>query len=187
MLGEMLKNELLRRACATRRNALGYGGSKNRAEMSKPRCLFLLLFSLLCLSPACACQTVKVRVVNERNGHPLKGQHVHLSFVYGDNRTKGASPLNLQTTFDSSTNKSGEAEFSLPQPAPDFLSVQVRPTAPYSDCTCTALVSPDEVREEGYARAIIGRPAPGTKPGEILIQVHLLNFFQRLLYPFEKW
>lgn len=151
------------------------------------RFFLLNLVPLLFLSPTSLGQTIKVRVINEKNGRPLRGQQVHLSFVYGDDKNKGGSQLNLKTTFDSSTNKSGEAEFALPQPTADFLSVQVRPTAPYSDCTCTALVSTAEVIEEGYARALTGRPALDSKPGEILIQVHLLNFFQRLLYPFEKW
>lgn len=181
---------------STRRNAPGTDAAgHSNVVLRRPLArgadrhrLFLpaLLF-LLCCSAPCLGHTIKVRVVNEKNGHPVKGAHVHLSLDYGDDKSQSGLPPNIETAFDSRTDKNGEAKFQLPQPPPSYLSVQVQPTTPYSDCTCVVSASSDEVIKDGYARTMRGHAAPDLTPGEILVQVRPLNFFQRLLYPFEKW
>lgn len=83
-------------------------------------CLFnataILLFSL---GPACLAQSVRVRVINGKNGRQLPKQAISIQFL--KEKPANASPLRPETDCN------GEAQFATPETMPARIAVRVTP------------------------------------------------------------
>lgn len=147
---------------------------------------------LLSSGSFCFAQNVTVRVVNGKNGHPLQNQLVTLSLEYG----KGEhSPTQYDAQPHTKTDAHGEARFSLPEPAPSHLGVQVLGLPQrHWDCRCVFGVKTTEVIQKGtVAGPAVGLHQPAKSmtepglfkptPGEILLAVRPVSFFEWLFYP----
>jgi hypothetical protein len=132
---------------------------------------------------------IRVRVIDDTNGHPLPKQQVSISLLY----EKGEKvPANYDALLQLETDVNGEVQFRLPEPAPAHLAAQVRLTSEHWHCGCTALVDTQDLIQKG----LVG-PEPGhgstrstasvkAEPGEILFVARPFTFFERLLYPLVK-
>jgi hypothetical protein len=141
------------------------------------------------LGPLCLAQVVAIRVINAADGRPLQKQRVSVSLLY----EKGEkTPAKYDANLSLETDANGEAQFTLPEPAPRHLSAQVRLTSEHWHCGCGVLAATGEVIQKGIVgplpRAESKKSAPPVKadPGEILFVARPLSFFERLLYPFVK-
>lgn len=93
-------------------------------------CRCLAFFSVLCVSPLCFGQVVKVRVVDASDEHPLVRQNVSVVLMYGQGEPAPAhAGTNLNLHFE--TDAHGEAQFRLPEPNPRRLLAQVRLRSEY--------------------------------------------------------
>ncbi len=140
--------------------------------------------ALAYLASSCLAQTVTVRVINGKNGHPLAKQGVVLSLLY-DGAAKAPpdypGPVNLET------DDQGEAHFKLPQPPPAHLAATVRIDLSRWRCVCSLLSTTDEVVQSGVVKVESGGKGPSRpKPLEILFVARPLSLLYRILGPFEK-
>jgi len=150
---------------------------------------FLIWFALLWPGSFCLAQPVTIRVIDMHNGHPLDKQHVSLSLLY----EKGErAPASYEPNLKGETDANGEAHFQIPEPAPAHFSVMVHLTSKYLRCGCWVMGDTQELIQKG----IVG-PRPSAKPekseaarkadpGEVLVQVGPMSFFERLMYPLMK-
>ena len=149
----------------------------------------LVYVLVLLLGPFCFAQVVTVRVINAADGHPLQKQHVSVSLLY-DKGEKTPAKYEANLTLETDTN--GEARFTLPEPAPPHISVQVRLTSEHWRCGCGVLAASGDVIQKGIVGPLPGGQSKKTTtslkapPGEILFVARPLSFFERLLYPFVK-
>jgi hypothetical protein len=70
-------------------------------------------------APHCFGQTIRIRVVNDQTGHPLPKQPISISLLY-DKSEK--TPAKYDAVLNLLTDEKGQAQFSLPEPAPAHLS-----------------------------------------------------------------
>jgi hypothetical protein len=150
------------------------------------RCLSFVLL-LLVVGSRCFAQEVTVRVINAVNGRPLEKQHVSVSLMYDGEML----PTRHYADLSQDTNANGEAHFTLPEPAPPHVWVQVRLTSDAWHCACAVIAATGAVVQKGIVRKIAGesnKAAASLKaaPGEILFAAHPYSFLERLLYPLAK-
>ena len=156
-------------------------------KMNRICCVvFISLFGVISMSIG---QTLKVRLIDARTGRPLQNKKVEISYLYDkDQNTHGN--LNNQLHFE--TNISGEAQFSLPMPAPSHLSVNVQLSSKEWRCGCTMLTSTEALILNGFVGP---EPDHGSTskafprevmPGLILFTARPTTFFEKLMYPIMK-
>jgi hypothetical protein len=157
--------------------------------MKTPYFRYLSWYLVLWLSPFCLAQGVTVRVIDATNGHPLQKQQISVSLLYDKGER---TPAKYDATLSLETDINGEAQFTLPEPAPVRFAAQVRLTSEHWHCGCTALVTTQDVIHKGIVAAEPGHTskkstvAAQVAPGEILFVARPLTFFERLLYPLVK-
>ena len=136
---------------------------------------------LLMLVSVCHAQSVKVSVLNGRNGHPLSGTPVSVQFLY-ESPAKAMAPLSLETSAE------GMVEFSLPNPVPDHISARV--TGTFYGCNCWVMADTKSIVQEGKLAIFRGqkvKPEITPKPGQITFLPLPFTFIQRLIYPLVKY
>lgn len=150
---------------------------------------YLVCFVLVWLNSLCFGQVIRARIVNAKNGQPLQKQQVSVSLLYDEG---GRSAASNGRVLHVETGASGQAEFTLPQPPPPHLSVQVTLTSEYWRCGCMALATTQDVIQKGITvvepsneAKKSGQPLQA-EPGEILFYARPLTFLERLLYPLVK-
>jgi hypothetical protein len=147
---------------------------------------YLACVLFLCPCYACYGHSVKIRIVSEKDGQPLKNQAVSVSFLY-DKTEK--TPPNLDPILHLQTDVNGEASFSLPEPAPAHLGAVVHLTSENWRCGCMALTDTQEVIRNGItvpqtSQKAAAAPHPvQAQPGEIVFTARPLTFFERILQP----
>ena len=139
----------------------------------------LALVLLLC--PVCFAQSVRVRVINGKDGRPLPKQAISVQFFY-EKPAKVSPPLHLET------DSNGEAQFSIPEPTPAHLFVHVALTNEYWHCACGFMGDTETVVHKGVVEAPPKAPiAPANRePGQIVFVARPFTFVERLLYPVMK-
>ena len=140
---------------------------------------FLML--LLTLASFSHAESVKVSVLNGKNGHPLSGASVSVQFFY-DNPARATTPLSLKTSSE------GSVEISLPSPLPDHISVQV--SLKYYACDCWVMADTKSIVEQGKLAIFRGQRVKSgiaPQPGQITFLPLPFTLIQRLLYPLVKY
>jgi hypothetical protein len=131
---------------------------------------------------------VRIRVINAKDGQPLKNQPITVSLLY-EKGEKPAASSDAPLALDTGAN--GEALLHLAEPVPAHLWAQVRLTSPYWRCACVALLATEDVLQKGATPDTTQSrestaASPKAQPGEILFIARPLTFMERILYPFVK-
>jgi len=134
---------------------------------------------------ACFGQTIRIRVVNEKNGHPLPKQPISITLLYEKSEK---TPAKYDAALNIETDEKGESQFSLPEPAPAHLAAQVHLTSEHWHCGCGVLMVTQELIQKGIVGPRSNETANAVKaePKEILFLARPFTFFERLFYPFLK-
>lgn len=150
-------------------------------------CIFLATVAAVSTLSA-QTQTLKIRVLNINDKHPLPHQEVSVALLYAKGeKLPPKYDANLRSTID----ENGEAQFLIPEPAPAHLAVQLHLTSEHWHCGCMILATTQELIQRGRVQT----PGPQSKesgtnanpePGVILFFVRPFTFFERLLYPLLK-
>lgn len=122
--------------------------------------------------------TIKIRLINVDNGHPIQRQPITVSMLYEKNEK---TPPKYDSTLHLETDANGGAQFGLPEPAPAHLSAQVRLTSENWHCGCMVLVATGDLIQKGIA--VLSDKPIKTEPGEILFLARPYTFFERLIAP----
>lgn len=151
---------------------------------------FLCLVFFFVFWPGIDCfgHTIKIRMVNIANGHPLPKQPISIGLIYDKNEKP---PANYSAHFQLETDANGEAEFQLPDPAPAHVAAQAHLTFEHWHCGCAALENTQDLIQKGFTAGLAtGSTPPGAsvkaQPGEILFVARPFTFFERLMYPLTK-
>jgi hypothetical protein len=150
----------------------------------------LIWILALVVCPTCSSQVITIRVLNEKNGHPLQKQPVIVSLLYEKSEKP---PAKYDAKLGLETDANGEAKFALPDPPPEHFAAQVNLTSAHWHCGCMALASTEVLIQKGF----VERPAEGpdskkysvpveAEPKEITFLAQPFTFLERLLYPFIK-
>lgn len=151
------------------------------------RCLALLL--LWSVGLYCQAASVRIQILNSKNGEPLQKQQIAVSFLYD---ASGRIPTGYPAIMHLETDVNGNAQLSLPEPAPQHIGITVHLTSEHWHCVCLALAETQNVIQEGV---IVGRVGSQlrirgqivkAKPGEVLFLARPFTFLERLLYPLVK-
>lgn len=106
---------------------------------------------VLWLSQMCLAQSVTVHVVNEINAKPLANQSVLVQFLFDDS-SKTSSVLRLVT------DSHGETQFSLPEPTPERIDVEISLAKKYWHCACWVIADTETIIHSGVLQV------PKTEP-----------------------
>jgi hypothetical protein len=143
----------------------------------------LLAICIFVLYPSLSfADDLKLRAM-DTHGKPLSGNIVHVTFSYQNEQTQR---LELKTNVD------GAASFSVSDPVPTRVSVNIVPNAmQHWRCTwhgtCGISVTPDEALRSGVAfYESKERAKLRTNPGEILFVARGWTFWQHLLAPITE-
>jgi hypothetical protein len=138
---------------------------------------------LLLVCPACFAQSVTVRVINDEDGRGLAKQGVSVQFFY-EKPAQVSAPLHLET------DSKGEAQFSIPEPAPAHLFVHVALTSEHWHCGCGFMGATDSVVHNGIRQDLPAKskstPRAKVEPGYIVFVARPFSLVEKLLYPLEK-
>jgi hypothetical protein len=150
------------------------------------RCLAYILLFLA--APCCFAQVITVRIVNTQKSEPVPKQRMSVSLLYDKEEKR---PANLNAAFELETGNDGTAQFQLPEPPPEHLSVGIHVDWGHWNCggACIALVITQDVVQKGIVRPGPGggkSPAIQPTPGMIVFLFRPLSFFERLWYPLLK-
>jgi hypothetical protein len=173
------------------------GGNRSENGVNTRRLRAFAWVLLIWLTDSCFGQVITVRIVNEKNGQPLAGQEISVSFFYRTGESvPQAEDSNLHLKKDSNlnfhlkTDAHGLASFNLSQPAPAQLWVGAGLPSQYWFCACAtrAFASTQEVIEKGITARVDSKRSkvPNAKPGQIIFVARPYNFFERLMYPLLK-
>jgi len=102
--------------------------------------------------PVMAPDRVKILVINGNNSRPMSKQGVFVQLLY-EKTTKVSPPLHIET------NANGEAQFSIPEPAPEHLDVRIALTSKYWHCACWFMTDTEKVLNSGVLK-IPASPVP---------------------------
>ncbi len=133
----------------------------------------------------CSAQAVKVRVINGNDGHALPKQAVSVQFIY-------EKPPNASLPLEIKTDANGEAQFNIPEPAPEHINVRATMSSEHWHCACWVLADTDQVVHEGIVQAAATKDTKASvapvnaEPGQIVLIARPFTFFERLLYPLVK-
>ena len=99
-------------------------------------------------------------------------------------------PAKYDAALSLETDVNGQAQFTLPEPAPGHLAAQIRIDWGHWDCVCSVLAATQDVVQKGFVDSAAPKKSTAAPvkavPGEILFAVRPLSFFERLLHPFVK-
>jgi hypothetical protein len=128
---------------------------------------------------------MRIRVVNSNNGQPLPKQSVSVNLLYDKGQK---APAKNEANLLLETDANGEAQFSLPEPAPAHLGAQVRLTSEHWHCGCMALAATEDVIQKGMlgSESTASSKSARLEPGVILFFARPFTFLERLLYPLMK-
>jgi hypothetical protein len=127
---------------------------------------------------------VTVRVINGK-AESLPRQPVFVQFFY-EKPAKISTPLNMDTDFH------GEAQFKIPELAPEYVNVRVTRSSDLWHCACGVMVETQAVLHRGIVQIppskVPNAPfAPANaEPGQIVFVVRPFTGFEKWLYPFLK-
>jgi hypothetical protein len=123
---------------------------------------------------------VKIRVVQVRNGKPLRNEPIEVSFE------------GMKSGLELTTGADGTAEFRLPSPAPRrfFVLVRLKSEEPDWSCECGRFFDTQAVLDYGYVCRttenidLWKRPDPDIKPvpGEIVFRPRRVPLLLRPLW-----
>jgi hypothetical protein len=141
------------------------------------RGLCLVLMSLSCWNAAGLAQTMVVRIVNLRNGKPVKNVQIYVAGVNGVAATEqdekyGLVAKPVRADMSLRTDANGEATLYLPN-APAIFYLRASLSGSHWDCTCNVRIVSEKVMLKGvsvmspYAALQHERAIP-PKPGELL-------------------
>ena len=161
------------------------GNVDGRPDMEKcaacgSKCWSMRTVALVLLfSASCFAQSIRVRVVNDKNGRPLPNQAVYVQFVY-------QSPAIAAPKLHSDTDSNGEAEFSIPPliSVPKRLYVAVAIDSQHWRCDCTLVTDVESVIKNG----VIQTREPKTSitqtklPGLIVFHAHPFTLLDKILW-----
>lgn len=142
----------------------------------------LALAACLCTGTCCLAQAVTIRVLDTR-GHAVAKQRVTVSLFY----SRADRPANYEEDLEFTTDARGEAHFTLPEPPPEHLFVDVH--LPYKKwtCICSALSPTGDLMRAGVLESVQEAPRPARAitagPGEMVFIARQRSFWSRLLYP----
>lgn len=166
-----------------------HNGLLREGALNWIRITCVVFFSLCGVVSMSFGQTLKVRLIDARNGRPLQNKKVVISYLYDKDQN---SPGNLNDQLYLETNISGEAQFSLPMPAPSHLSVNVQLPSKEWRCGCTILKSTEVLILNGFVgpapdHSSTSHTFPWTvTPRLILFTARPTTFFEKLMYPILK-
>jgi hypothetical protein len=154
----------------------------------------LLLFNLILImagvsvaqetpgDPASFGQTLRVRVINVKNGRPLENQRVSILWLDGK---RSIDKLRLQFVTDAR----GEVQFDVPKSAPAHLGVRADLGFAEWYCACDVVVVTEAVTQKGF----VSEPPPHSGrdvqaivkpiPGEILFRARATSWWVRVFRP----
>jgi hypothetical protein len=140
--------------------------------------------------PLCFGQvTIKIRLINVDNRHPISKQPIIVSLLYEKNEK---TPPKYDSTLYLETDVNGEAHLGLPEPAPAHLSAHVHLTSRNWHCACMALLATEDLIQKGIAVPQLGPNAKNsdkpirTEPNEILFLARPYTFLEKLIAPLLK-
>jgi hypothetical protein len=101
------------------------------------------------------------------------------------------TPAKYDATLHLETDTNGEAQFSLPDPAPAHLAAQLHLTSEHWHCACMVLATTEDLIQKGIVES---HRSPNRKsdasdkaePMEILFLPRPFTLFERMIYPFVK-
>jgi hypothetical protein len=153
--------------------------------------ILLLLVAMTTCVPSCMAQEARIRVINGTNGRPLPNFAATISFLYDKNYDKEIPP-NYSASSKLETDGNGQAYFKIPQPPPMRFAAQVTVDWSHWDCGGSLiLASTDDLAKKGIVMPVSKKDAEKfapykAAPGEILVIVRPLSFFERFLYQLMK-
>ena len=131
---------------------------------------------LMLAGPVCVAQEITVRVINAANGRPMKKVTVMVS---------GPPGPQIMLAVRRETDGTGEAHFTLPDPAPRYIVVNAILSSDHWDCGCLATAAPGELIQKGVVAPFGSKPTKAAAslkptPGQVLFAMRPLSFFERL-------
>lgn len=148
------------------------------------KCIIVTLLAFAC--GTAVAQTITVRVVDVKDGHPLAKRSVALSLLFRNAKTG----TDRSTRLQEETDANGDARFVLTNTVPDHLGIEVDLAPKDWLCGCNFLASTDDVISKGvrgpFAREKTLPAMANPEPGEIVVLAKSTSFWQRLLYPLTK-
>ena len=151
---------------------------------------FCILLVLVAAGSALQAQTkvIKIRVINANNNTPIPKQNVSVSLLY----EKGEkTPAKYDANLRLETDVNGEAQFSLPEPAPAHFAAQTRLTSENWHCKCIVIGTTQDLIQKGLVQPS-GPESKGSatkvqpESGVIVFLARPFSFFERLIYPLIK-
>jgi hypothetical protein len=147
------------------------------------RCLRYVFWILVpWVTPLYFGQTVRIRVVNDKTGHPLPKQPISITLLY---EKGGKTPAKYDGALNIEIDEKGESQFNLPEPAPAHLAAEVHLTSEHWHCGCSVLVTTQDLIQKGIVgprSAESGNPVK-PEPKEIMFFARPFTLFERLFYP----
>lgn len=140
-------------------------------------CIWVLWLSQICLA-----QSVTVRVVNELNAKPLANQSVLVQFLFHD-PSKTSSVLRFET------DANGETRFSLPEPAPERMDVEISLASKYWHCSCWVTADTETIIHSGLLQVpkteppVHPFPPANKEPGRVIFIARPYAALEMLLRP----
>jgi hypothetical protein len=125
-----------------------------------------------------------VRVLDSKDGHGLAKAAVSVQFL---SKTLGKASPSLQLQTDSN----GETQFTIPEPRPDRLSVEITLNSGNWHCSCRLMADMEAILNKGILRSDApGNNASNTplqaEPDYIIFVARPYDFFERFLAPLLK-
>lgn len=141
---------------------------------------FLAALSTCALTCACFSQGITVRVINGQNGRPLPNQIVVVQFL-------GEQPARVSRPHQVTTDRNGEAQIGVPEPAPEHVNVRLVLTSEHWNCSCGVMTETRKVLDNGILQVANVRTVQvAAKPAQVVFVVTPFTFFERILYPLVK-
>ena len=130
-------------------------------------------------------QTVTIHIISAHKAGPLPKQRVMVTLLYEKGQTP---PPNYHASVTLETDSNGNAQLSLPEPAPEHLAAKVLIDWGRWNCAgdCGVLAATQDVIQKGMVESAAPSFAAEPTPGEILFVVRPLSLWERILYPFVK-
>lgn len=135
--------------------------------------------------PILAPDKIMVRVINGNDSQPMPKQSVQVKLLY-EKAKEISPPLIIETNAD------GEAQFSVPEPAPEHLDVRLTATSKYRHCACRLTIDTQKVLDSGVLE-IPKNTLPSTQnsnlnaePKQIVFVVRPFTLFEKMLHPFAS-
>jgi len=138
----------------------------------------LALAMALSASTFCFAQSVRVRVVNDKNGHPVSKTEVTEVTVIFNYR----NPVRMSQLLRLEIDPNGEAQFSVPSPPPTTIEVDVGLSRDRWDCGCFMTVDTEAVLQKGVVVTPenwgpkVSAGSPDAEPGLIVFRARPITF-----------